>query len=74
MEKGDIILVFTDGVSEAMNLKREEFSEEKMYSIVEGIPQLSAQDINKTIIQELDAFVGEAPQHDDISLIIAKVK
>lgn len=74
MAKGDVILVFTDGVSEAMNLNRDEFSEEKMYEIVEGIPQLSAQEINQTIIHELDKFVGEAPQHDDISLIVAKVK
>jgi serine phosphatase RsbU (regulator of sigma subunit) len=74
LEPGDIAIVFTDGISEAMNTEREEFGEDRLYSIVAENADKSAEEINRAVIDALDEFVGEAPQHDDISLIIMKIK
>gem|GEM_PF-665286 len=74
LSPGDIVVVFTDGVTEAMNETREEFTEERLFKIIEENSNLSSKELNAKIIQELANFVGSAPQHDDISLIVMKVK
>ena len=74
LSTGDIVVVFTDGVTEAMNEKREEFTEERLFKIIEENANLSSKELNAKIIDELSKFVGTAPQHDDISLIVMKVK
>ena len=74
LESGDIVILFTDGISEAMNTVREEYSEERLFRMLEKNQSKDVEEINKNIISDLDDFVGEAPQHDDISFITMKIK
>ncbi|PKL12909.1 MAG: hypothetical protein CVV50_03955, partial [Spirochaetae bacterium HGW-Spirochaetae-6] len=74
LSSNDVVLVFTDGISEAMSVNREEYSEERLYqSLIQSI-DLNAEGISRNLIKDLDVFVGEAPQHDDISYIVMKIK
>jgi sigma-B regulation protein RsbU (phosphoserine phosphatase) len=70
----DVIILFTDGVTEAMNKKMEEFSEEKLEKIVTGNYTKSPDEIMKDILTEVQNYADGAIQSDDITLMIIKVK
>jgi serine phosphatase RsbU (regulator of sigma subunit)/HAMP domain-containing protein/preprotein translocase subunit YajC len=71
-QPGDTFLFYTDGISEAMNEGLEEFSEQRLVEIVAQLKDGNAQQLRKRIIQAIDQFVQEAPQHDDITLVTLK--
>lgn len=72
-EKGDALLLQTDGIYEAMNSNREEFSMESVkHSFLKDIKKNNPDEINKNIIKDVEAFVGAAKQHDDMTLITIK--
>jgi sigma-B regulation protein RsbU (phosphoserine phosphatase) len=73
MLHGDVLLLFTDGISEAMNLKDEEFGEERLARLVGAHLNLPVDELRDLILKEVDAFVGEAPQFDDCTLVVARV-
>lgn len=73
MNKGDLLLIFSDGVSEARNERGEFFTEQRL---LESLPYLSkgtATAIGEQIMFNIDQFRGDAKTHDDISLIVLKV-
>lgn len=72
-EAGDTFLFFTDGISEAMNSRREEFSEERLQKITSEMPSCGSAEFRETIIREINEFVQQAPQHDDITMVTAKI-
>ncbi|MCU0227527.1 MAG: SpoIIE family protein phosphatase [Bryobacterales bacterium] len=69
---GDILVIYTDGVSEAVNLADEEFGEQRLLEIVRQLRHLSARTIVDGIFQAIEYHVGDAPQHDDITLMVVK--
>jgi sigma-B regulation protein RsbU (phosphoserine phosphatase) len=71
-EEGDIIVFYTDGINEAMDVDKEEFSIEKLEEIILREKDKSAPAILKIILDEVNEFVGDAPQHDDTTLIVLK--
>ena len=73
LQKDDVIVLFTDGVSEAMNKKGEEFSDEKLESLSVSLSDLSSSQIISSIKAEVQAFTSGALQSDDITLLILKV-
>jgi len=73
-KKGDIFVLFTDGVTEAMNESQEEFGEDRLCELVIEHHQSSAFEIQSAILAEIKSFVGDASQHDDLSLIVIKPK
>jgi sigma-B regulation protein RsbU (phosphoserine phosphatase) len=73
LKKGDIIIFYTDGVTEALNLSEKEFSEDKLVKLVQSIKDLSADEIKNSIYQELLNFTEEVCQYDDITLLVLKV-
>jgi sigma-B regulation protein RsbU (phosphoserine phosphatase) len=74
LHSGDLLAVYTDGVTEALNPAGDEFGEEKLRSIlVESLRLPARQSVEKVIAKVLE-WQGQAPQHDDITLIVAKVK
>jgi sigma-B regulation protein RsbU (phosphoserine phosphatase) len=73
MFPGDILLIYSDGVSEAMNSHEEEFGEERLAALVASNKELSAVALRDLILENIADFVGEAPQHDDLTLVTAKV-
>ena len=74
LEPGDTMVLFTDGVSEAMNSVDEEFDEPRLIEAVRSGAGLRAVDLIDHIIRECDAFVAGAPQHDDMTLVVVKVE
>ncbi|MFH1379626.1 MAG: SpoIIE family protein phosphatase [bacterium] len=71
---GDIFLMYTDGVSEAMNLKSEEFGENRLASIVRRAGSLPLAECLKLVQKEIEQFVGNVPQSDDITIVGLKVR
>ena len=74
MESGDLLVAYTDGVTEALNPAGEEFGEERLISIVAESLKLTACELTQTIIANLKEWQRDAPQHDDVTFVVAKVK
>jgi len=74
LKKDDVIIMFTDGISEAKNIDDEEFSDERLEKFVVGITDKTAAEILSAIRNEVQEFTYGAVQSDDITLMIVKVK
>ena len=74
LQQNDTIILFTDGVSEAMSKSNEEFSDERLESTALEVWQNSAEDILHTIQNEIKDFTRGASQSDDITLLILKIR
>jgi sigma-B regulation protein RsbU (phosphoserine phosphatase) len=70
---GDVLLFYTDGISEAMNSIDEEWGEERMMETVRASKHRTALEMIDEIMQAADAFAAGAPQHDDMTVMIVKV-
>jgi sigma-B regulation protein RsbU (phosphoserine phosphatase) len=68
----DFIVFYTDGVTEAMNARRELFGEERFRTELQKVRELSPDEMMKSLLQALAEFVEDTPQSDDITLVIAK--
>ncbi len=73
LEKGDLITLFTDGVTEAINEKEEQFGQQRLLETIEANRTLSAKEIVHKIQEAVADFSGDQPQFDDITLMIIKV-
>jgi sigma-B regulation protein RsbU (phosphoserine phosphatase) len=72
LQAGDLIVAFTDGISEAMSAAEEEFGEERLIATVgEGLT-LAPAALIAHIMAATDAFAGRAPQYDDMTLVVAR--
>lgn len=74
LQSGDNLVVYTDGVTEAMNPAGLEFGEERLRAIIAGSLALPAREAAVATIAKVLEWQGLAPQHDDITLIVVKVK
>jgi hypothetical protein len=74
LDPGDWLLIFTDGVVEAVNSRDEEFGEQRLRPILEAWTAVSPADMLHHILTDLDAFVGNTPQHDDVTCLLIKAK
>lgn len=73
MQPGDLLLVFTDGATEAFNAEEEEFGEKRLEAVVKKNMGLPASQLADLILEEIGQFVGDIPQHDDLTLLVAKI-
>lgn len=74
LESNDLMVLYTDGVTEALNNdETEEFGEKRLLNCIKKYRDESAKDIQQKIIDEVLKFSGGI-QHDDITLIVVKVK
>jgi sigma-B regulation protein RsbU (phosphoserine phosphatase) len=72
-EPGDIFVAFTDGISEALNEREEEWEEDRFIAASERCRRLDARHMIEAIFAAADAFTGAAKQYDDMTLLIVKV-
>lgn len=72
LSTGDLLIIFTDGVIEAIDASGEEFSEARLLPVVKSTPSESAADTLRRIMTEVNAFVGQARQHDDITCFVLR--
>ncbi|MDX2149785.1 MAG: GAF domain-containing SpoIIE family protein phosphatase [Bryobacteraceae bacterium] len=69
---GDILVIYSDGVTEAQNLAEDEFEMDRLVDCLRRNSGCPARDIVDCIFAEIDAFAGGAPQFDDITLMVVK--
>ncbi|MBX7152203.1 serine/threonine-protein phosphatase, partial [bacterium] len=74
IDNGDIIVFYTDGVTEVFNEMDEMFGEERLRKIIEDNKLLPAKEIEKKIIEAVDAFAPGSEQQDDITIVVIKVE
>jgi sigma-B regulation protein RsbU (phosphoserine phosphatase) len=71
---GDVFALYTDGVTEAMNMESDLFGDDRLREIIEEHGDLPSEQLRERIVREVEAFVGEADQHDDMTMILLKVE
>jgi sigma-B regulation protein RsbU (phosphoserine phosphatase) len=71
---GDVIVLYTDGITEAMNPDSDLFGEARLSRIVEEHGHLDSSELRERIMREVESFVGAANQHDDMTMILVKVE
>lgn len=71
---GDHVIMFTDGVSEAMNMHGEDYTEERLESFIVSHKESTAQKMVTAIREEIQRYSAGAPQSDDITLVAFKVE
>lgn len=69
---GDAIYLYTDGVTEATDLNTELYGEDRLHTVLEKYKDAAPQVICNEVKRDVDAFVGEAPQFDDITMLALK--
>jgi sigma-B regulation protein RsbU (phosphoserine phosphatase) len=72
LEIGDWLVIFTDGVIEAVNQKDEEYGEAALIRLVDRESQSEPAEMLRSLLAELDRYVGNTPQHDDITCLLLK--
>ena len=73
LNSGDVLVLYTDGVTDAINKEEEFFGEERFFQLVKEDCSLSAQELMDKIYSEITNFSKDAPQFDDITLIVLKI-
>jgi sigma-B regulation protein RsbU (phosphoserine phosphatase) len=73
LRPGDLLVAFTDGISEAMDTADEEWGEERLIEAVRQRPDLSAAPLLQHLLAAADAFALGAKQHDDMTMVVARV-
>ncbi len=74
LEKGDLMLIYTDGITEAMNMKREQWGEQKFIDIIKKYAHLTPKEFIDNLDKEIKNFTGGFPQSDDITIVVIKEK
>ena len=72
LANGDWLVIFTDGVVEAMNAKGEEYGEPELIRVIDRGAALPPAELLKNLLAALDGFVGNTPQHDDITCLLLR--
>ena len=74
LQPGDTLVVYTDGVTEALNRAEMEFGDARLRSVLTESLEPSAQQVAQKIIDLVKEWQGPSPQHDDLTLIVMRVK
>jgi sigma-B regulation protein RsbU (phosphoserine phosphatase) len=72
LEVGDSLIMFTDGVTEALNTDMKEFGEQRLEDTLRNMGDKNSQQVIDAISVDVKAFVGEAEQSDDITMLVIK--
>ena len=74
LQRGDVVVAFTDGISEAMNGVDEEYGEDRLTEALCLMEARSAADMITHVLAEVDGFTAGAKQHDDMTLVVVRVR
>lgn len=70
---GDVAVLFTDGVTEAMNEQDDLFGEARLSRLLEDDEAATSETLHERILREVDGFVGTAEQHDDMTMVLLRI-
>jgi serine phosphatase RsbU (regulator of sigma subunit) len=71
--RGDLFVLYTDGISEAMNTQGDYFGDQRLVELAERNADLKSDDLCERILSEVHTFAGDAPQHDDMTMVLLKI-
>jgi sigma-B regulation protein RsbU (phosphoserine phosphatase) len=74
LEKGDIIMLYTDGIIEAMNDKGEQYTYERLEAVIQNNATKEPEELKTLINADVSNFVGKAKQHDDQTFLIMRIE
>jgi phosphoserine phosphatase RsbU/P len=72
LAEGDVLMVYSDGLTEAMNEEEEFFGDERLRARLPPLAGLAAEAIGSGLVAAVDEFVGDARRHDDLSLVVLR--
>jgi sigma-B regulation protein RsbU (phosphoserine phosphatase) len=73
LSQGDLFVLYTDGVTEAMNGSGDYFGDARLGALIEEHGDLPFDELRERILREIRAFVGTAPQQDDMTMLLVRV-
>jgi serine phosphatase RsbU (regulator of sigma subunit) len=74
LEPHDVLVMFTDGITEAVNTRDEQYGDERLEKMIMDNCSKSAEDLKAAIYKDVKTFEGSTEQSDDITMLIVKVK
>lgn len=74
LEEDNSFIFYTDGITEAMNAKQEEFGDDKLYELIQTNKHLTSKELLDKVVSDVNAFCCDVEQHDDITLVIVKIR
>ncbi|MEX2347623.1 MAG: PP2C family protein-serine/threonine phosphatase [Balneolaceae bacterium] len=72
LKEGDVVILYTDGITEMLNTGGHFYGEERLERLVKGVRKASSEKILEIIVDDVNEFKGIAKQHDDMTLVIIK--
>ena len=72
LDPGDTLVLYTDGVTEAMNAEGEEFSLDRLRDLFTNVPPRNPKETNEAIFEAVRVFAGDTPQSDDITCLACR--
>ena len=72
LETGDKVVLYTDGIVEAMNAQKEMFGFDRLIEVIKESQTLTAESMLEEIKSHVNEFAGNTPQHDDITIIVVQ--
>jgi sigma-B regulation protein RsbU (phosphoserine phosphatase) len=72
LNDGDLLALYSDGVTEALDVGEEEFGDERLVASLRRVAGLPARDIVSAVLGDVESFARAAPQYDDITLLVVK--
>lgn len=73
VESGDLLVLYTDGIVEAMNAQSEQYGEDALKKTLISLHQNTSREITARIFESVEAFAGKEKQHDDMTMVVIRV-
>lgn len=73
LDSGDLLILYSDGITEAMNEKREEYGEERLLEVARRLDGLSADRARDEVLSDVGAFLGKTAPQDDQTLVVVRI-
>jgi sigma-B regulation protein RsbU (phosphoserine phosphatase) len=74
IQSGDLLVAYTDGVTEARNAQDQEFGEARLRQVIDSSMDLKTQELSDKIVQSVREWCGDVPPHDDLTLVVMRVR
>jgi serine phosphatase RsbU (regulator of sigma subunit) len=74
LKEGDVVILYTDGVVEALNSVGEMYGFDRLMASIEGGRELDENSLLDKLMDDVSSFVGSAEQHDDLTIVVVKVE
>ncbi len=74
LQSGDLLVAFTDGVTEALDPSGDEFGEERLKDLLRSVRGATADDVASHLAAAMKAWIGGAEQHDDLTFVVVAIR